>query len=61
MKEQLNERGLDKRSTPEMVILCRNGKGYEQLLLGEYLAYKLYNLLMITASRFSWLRSNTRI
>lgn len=44
-EEQLNERGLDKRSTLKMVILCRNGKGYEQLLLREYLAYKLYNLL----------------
>ncbi len=44
-EEQLLERGLDKRSTLKMVILCRNGNGYEQLVLREYLAYKLYNLI----------------
>ena len=44
-EEELAARGLDKRSTLKMVILCRNGGGYEQLVLREYFTYKLYNLI----------------
>lgn len=44
-EEELAANGLDKRRTLKMVILCRNGKGYEQLVLREYLCYKLYNLI----------------
>lgn len=44
-EEELKSKGLDKRRTLKMVSLCRNGKGYEQLVLREYLAYKLYNLI----------------
>ena len=44
-EEELATRGLDKRSTLKMVILCRNGSGYEQLVLREYLTYKLYNII----------------
>ena len=42
---ELASKGLDKRRTLKMVILCRNSKGYEQLVLREYLAYKLYNII----------------
>ena len=45
MEEQLQERGLDKRRSLKMVILCRKGTGFEQLLLREYLAYRLYNIM----------------
>ncbi|MEO1258716.1 MAG: hypothetical protein AAFZ15_07955 [Bacteroidota bacterium] len=44
-EDELAAKGLDKRRTLKMVILCRNGKGYEQLVLREYLCYKLYNLI----------------
>ena len=44
-EEELAAKGLDKRRTLKMVILCRNGRGYEQLVLREYLCYKLYNLI----------------
>lgn len=44
-EDQLKSRGLDKRRTLKMVTLCRNGSGYEQLVLREYLAYKLYNII----------------
>ncbi len=44
-ESELKSRGLDKRRTLKMVILCRNGKGFEQLVLREYLCYKLYNII----------------
>ena len=44
-EEQLAERGLDTRRTLKMVNTCRNSKGFDQLLLREYLAYRIYNLL----------------
>ncbi len=44
-EEQLRERGLDKRSTLKMVIICRNSGSYEQMVLREYLTYRLYNII----------------
>ncbi len=44
-EEQLEQRGLDKRSTLKMVVSCRNSSAYEQMVLREYLIYKLYNII----------------
>ena len=44
-EKELKSRGLDKRRTLKMVTLCRKGSGYEQLVLREYLTYKLYNII----------------
>ncbi|HFA47942.1 MAG TPA: hypothetical protein ENJ95_02865 [Bacteroidetes bacterium] len=44
-EQQLSARGLDDRSTLKMVISCRNGEGFEQMVLREYMAYRMYNLI----------------
>ncbi len=44
-EQQLKERGLDKRSTLKTVIICRNSGSYEQMVLKEYITYRLYNII----------------
>jgi hypothetical protein len=44
-KDDLKEQGLSKYHTLEMVEICQNNKNYEQFVLREYVAYKLYNMV----------------
>ena len=44
-KSDLKEQGLAKIKTLEMVDICKSTKSYEQYVLREYVAYKLYNML----------------
>ena len=44
-KEELAAKGLNEHNNLKMVISCRDTKGFEQYILREYLAYRLYNIL----------------
>ena len=44
-KDEVKAQGLAKYRTLEMVEICNSGKDYEQYVLREYVAYKLYNML----------------
>ncbi len=44
-KDEVKAQGLAKYRTLEMVEICNFGKDYEQYVLREYVAYKLYNML----------------
>jgi hypothetical protein len=42
---ELDKEGLEDFSGIKMVVLCEKGDQYEQFVLREYIAYKIYNLL----------------
>jgi hypothetical protein len=44
-KKELAAKGLSKHHTLKLVICCREARGFEQFVLREYLAYRLYNIL----------------
>jgi hypothetical protein len=44
-KKQLKKRGLHPENKIKMVNLCRNHERYEQMLLREYFAYRIYNAI----------------
>lgn len=44
-KSEIKAQGLAKFKTIEMVEICNPSKSYEQFILKEYVAYKLYNML----------------
>ncbi len=44
-KKDLAAKGLSKHHTLKLVLCCRDAKGFDQFILREYFAYRLYNLL----------------
>ena len=42
---ELDKEGLEDFSGIKMVVLCEKGDQYEQFVLREYIAYKIYNIL----------------
>ena len=44
-KEFLTAHGLQPSSVLELVVICKEEPGYEQYVLREYAAYRLYNIL----------------
>ena len=44
-KKELRAKGFDKLNKYKVVCQCNRGKRYQQALLREYLAYKVYNLI----------------
>ncbi|MBK9016939.1 MAG: hypothetical protein IPM82_24355 [Saprospiraceae bacterium] len=60
-KAAIKEQGLEKYRTLEMVEICQQGKDYEQYLLREYVAYKLYNMLTDQSFRVQLVKIDFKI
>jgi len=55
-KSQVKESLFDKQNRLKVVTHCRNNNRYEQAILSEYLAYRIFNLLTDVSFRVRLLR-----
>lgn len=55
-EEFLAAHGLQPMATLELVVICKNEYGYEQYVLREYAAYRLYNILTGNSLRVQLLK-----
>lgn len=55
-KTFLEANGLQPSAVLEVVVICKNEPGYEQYLLREYAAYRLYNILTVNSLRVQLLK-----